>query len=482
MKLGFEGEVRPVRNAYADRYASPEMRALFSDEAKIVFERQLWITIMEEQAKAGVNIPQEAIQDYIDVHSIVDLDSIRRREEVNNHDLKSRIEEFNDLAGHQYIHEGMTSRDATDNVEQYQIRCAIEIIRFRALSTLGKFAIRAAEYELMPMAGKSHNVAGQTITMGKRFANFGEELLRGYGRILDLQRSYQLRGIKGAMGTQQDMLDMLEGDVDKLDALEAAVAETLGFDQVFDNVGQVYPRSMDFDAVSTMKLVVSGPSSFATTLRLMAGAELATEGFKPGRVGSSAMPHKRNASKSERIVGMNRKLNGYVMDAASNSGEQWQEGDVSCSVGRREMIPNTFYITDGLFVTTMKILDDFGAYPAVVQNELSKYLPFLTTTKVLTEVVKREVGREDAHEIIKEHAVTVAQEMAEKGLDENDLWDRLAHDERLPITREEIDNFIGNPLELTGTARRNVGRFVTRVEALIVAEPEAAAYVPPKGV
>lgn len=483
MSMVYSGEIGVPVNAYAERYATPEMLAIFDEKAKVVYERELWITVMEAQAGLGVDIPETAIEDYRRVRDDVDLDSIRAREEVTHHDVKARIEEFDELAGHQYAHQGMTSRDATDNMEQFQIRSGLEIIRNRTVAVLGRFARRAAEYSDLPMAGRSHNVAGQVITLGTRFANAGGELLHGFYRIEDMIDNYPLRGIKGAMGTQQDMLDLLGGDEEKMKALEVSIAKKLGFDEIMVNTGQVYPRSFDFDVISALKTAAGGASSFANTLRLMAGFELATEGFEPGRVGSSAMPHKRNASKSERIVGMNRTLNGYVAQAASQSGEQWQEGDVSCSVMRREMIPNAFYITDGMLTATMRILDGFGAYPAVIQNELDKYLPFLTSTKVLMASVKAGMGREDAHEVIKEHAVAVAVEMAETGREENDLFERLANDPRLPLDREEIDAAVGDdPLELTGSARNSVQKFVKDVEGLIEEYPEAANYTPPKGV
>ena len=474
----YTGEVKPPENVLASRYASPEMIGNFSDEAKIFMERGLWIEIMLKQAELGLDIPASAINDYIEVQPQIDIESMRRREEVSGHDVNSRIEEFNDLAGHQYIQWGMTSRDLTENVEQFQILQGLEIIRSRIISTLGRFALRALEYTELPMSGRSHNVAAQTVTLGKKFANYGEELLGGYERIRLLRDGYALRGIKGPVGTQQDTLDLFEGDADKVMELEAHIAEQLGFTEVLGSVGQVYPRSMDFDVITALKQSVAGPANFSNSLRLMAGHELVTEGFKPGQVGSNAMPHKMNASKSERIAALSALMSGYVTTAGELSSRQWNEGDVSESAARRVIIPDSFFAADGIFQTTMTVLDMFGAYPAVIDKELQRYLPFLTTTKVLMAAVKGGLGREKAHAIIKKHAVDVALEMREKGTTENDLFDRLADDSRLPVDKEFLAQAISEPLELTGLARPQVAKFADTVHDLMDQNPEAASYTP----
>lgn len=477
-KYEFTGEVKPPENILASRYASPEMVANFSDEAKVFMERGLWIEIMRKQAELGLDIPAETIADYEAVQESIDMSSMREREKVSGHDVNSRIEEFNALAGHQKIQLGMTSRDLTENIEQLQILKGLDIVTARIVATLGRFSVRAVEYAELAMAGRSHNVAAQTVTLGKRFANFGEELIGGYDRITALRDGYRLRGIKGPVGTQQDMLDLFEGDEDKVAELEARVADALGFADTLGSVGQIYPRSMDFDVVSALKQSTSGPANFATTLRLMAGQELATEGFKKGQVGSNAMPHKMNAAKSERITSLSAVLSGHVTMAGEISSRQWNEGDVSCSAARRVFLPDSFFAADGIFQTTMTVLDRFGAYPAVINKELQRYLPFLTTTKALMAAVKAGVGRETAHEVIKEHAVAVALEMREKGTSDNDLLDRLAADPRLQLDKDTLGNAMTQPLELTGLATQQVAKFADRVQGIMERHPEAASYQP----
>ena len=294
-------------------------------------------------------------------------------------------------------------------------------MRDRVVATLVRLARLATQHDALVMAGRSHNVAAQATTLGKRFASAAEELLVAYDRLDELIARYPLRGIKGPVGTAQDMLDLLDGDAAKLADLEDRVAGHLGFARVLDSVGQVYPRSLDYDVVTALVQTAAGPSSLATTIRLMAGLELVTEGFQPGQVGSSAMPHKMNTRSCERVNGLTVLLRGYASMVGELAGDQWNEGDVSCSVVRRVALPDAFFAADGLFETFLTVLDEFGVFPAVVDRELERYLPFLATTKVLMAAVRAGVGRETAHEVIKEHAVAVALAMRESGAEGNDL-------------------------------------------------------------
>jgi adenylosuccinate lyase len=345
------------------------------------------------------------------------------------------------------------------------------------VAVAARLAERAATYRDVVMAGRSHNVAAQATTLGKRFASAAQEILIALSRIRELLDRYPLRGIKGPMGTGQDMLDLFAGDADRLGELEQRVADFLGFTAVLDSVGQVYPRSLDHDVVSALVQLGSGPSSLAHTIRLMAGHELATEGFAPGQVGSSAMPHKMNTRSCERVNGLQVVLRGYASMAAELAGAQWNEGDVFCSVVRRVALPDAFFAVDGQIETFLTVLEEFGAYPAVIQRELDRYLPFLATTKVLIAAVRAGMGREAAHEVIKEHAVAVALAMRERGA-EPDLLDRLAADPRLPLDRAALDAAMADTESFTGAAASQVDRVVAAVGELVGAYPDAANYTP----
>ncbi|KQY58148.1 adenylosuccinate lyase [Aeromicrobium sp. Root495] len=465
-------------NVLASRYASEQIARIWSPEHKIVLERQLWIAVLKAQRDLGIETPDGVIEAYESVVDQVDLASIAERERVTRHDVKARIEEFAALAGTEHIHKGMTSRDLTENVEQLQVRASLEVLRGRAVATLVRLGRLSAEHAELVMAGRSHNVAAQATTLGKRFATVADELLVAVDRLENLLVRYPLRGIKGPVGTSQDQLDLLGGDAEKLAELERRVAGHLGFENVLTSVGQVYPRSLDYEVVTALVQLVAAPSNLATTIRLMAGNELVTEGFKPGQVGSSAMPHKMNTRSCERVNGLAVILRGYASMVGELAGDQWNEGDVSCSVVRRVALPDAFYAADGLFETFLTVLDEFGVFPAVIQRELDRYLPFLATTKVLMAAVRAGVGREVAHEAIKEHAVAVALEMREKGTARNDLLERLGADSRLGLSEGDISSQVADPLTFTGAAVAQVGDVVSRIEELARRYPEAAAYAP----
>ena len=468
-----------IPNVLAQRYASAELVRIWSPAEKVRIERRLWLAVLRGQRDLGVAVPDGVIEAYERVLDQVDLASIAARERVTRHDVKARIEEFCALAGHEYIHQAMTSRDLTENVEQLQIRESLRLIHDRTVATLARLAKLAASYADTVIVGRSHNVPAQATTLGKRFASTAEELLVAYERLRGLLDRYPLRGIKGPVGTAADQLDLLGGDPARLAELERRVAAHLGFDRVLTSVGQVYPRSLDFDVVSTLVQLAAAPSSLATTIRLMAGQELATEGFKAGQVGSSAMPHKMNTRSSERVNGLAVVLRGYLSMVGELAGDQWNEGDVSCSVVRRVALPDTFFALDGLLLTFLTVLDEFGIYPPVIERELARHLPFLATTKVLVAALQRGVGREQAHQAIKEHALAVVRAQREQGATGNDLLDRLAADERLRLSRADLEALMADRTAFVGAAAVQVHAIVSAVEAVTAAHPAAASYQPP---
>ncbi len=467
-----------IPNVLAGRYASTAMKDIWSAEGRIILEREFWIAVMKAQKDLGLDIPQEAIDAYESVKTQVDLDAIFERERITRHDVKARIEEFCDLAGHEHIHKGMTSRDLTENVEQLQIWSSMQIIRDKVVATLDRMAKRASEWGELVLAARTHNVAAQASTMGKRVAMFGEELYHWSQAWLSVIDRYTVRGLKGAVGTQLDQLSLFAQDKNTVTELEDRICAHLGINKKWDNVGQIYPRSLDFEVISALVGLSSGPSSFCKTWRLMVGHELCTEGFSKGQTGSSAMPHKMNPRSCERINGFHAILKGQLNMLCGIIGDQWNEGDVGCSVVRRCALPDAFLAADGLFETFLTVLDQMDVYRPVVQSELDRYLPFLMTTTIMMAAVKRGVGRETAHEVIKEHAVAVSNDLRTGRLAMNDLLDRLGADERLMLTREEIQSIYDANAGDTGMAVQQVASFQTKVDALSALYPQAVGYTP----
>ena len=427
-------------NVLATRYATKEMVEIFNPINKIIEERKFWTTVLKLQKKAGLPITDADIESYEKVINQVDLDSIDKREIKVRHDVKARIEEFNSLAGCEKIHIGMTSRDLTENIELIQIRKALEVVHHKSLQTLFLLNEKIEKYKKTYIVGRSHNVVAQVTTLGKRFASCAEELLFAVDSLENLLERLPFRGLKGPVGTSQDALNAV-GSPKELEKLEENLAKQFNFENTWNSVGQIYPRSVDFEVVSKLLQLAAAPSSMATTIRLMAGAGLVSEGFKEGQVGSSAMPHKMNSRSSERINGMMVLLRGYNTMTADLAGDQWNEGDVSCSVVRRVVVPDSFYVIDGLLHTFMTILKEFGTFEDEIRAELNQNLPLLATTKILMECVKAGMGREVAHEIIKKHSTK-----------SKDFFESLVSEKDFPLTLDQLNSLVQNPADFDGNA------------------------------
>jgi len=431
----------------ADRYASKEMREIWSQHTKVLLERELWIEVMKIQSKAGFAIRSEVIESYEKVKNDIDLVSINERERILKHDVKARIDEFNSLVGHQSIHLGMTSRDLTENVELWQMKQSLELIEFKSLAFLHKLGEFINSYLDLAIVARTHNVPAQVTTLGRRFASWAEELIFSIQHLQQLRSRLPLRGIKGAVGTQQDARDLIGPDISMLDD---ELARTLGFQHVALSSSQIYPRSYDYEVLSSLVQISAAATNMSTNIRLMSGYGLISEGFKNEQVGSSAMPHKVNARSSERVNGLGVVLKGYTTMIAEISGNQWNEGDVSCSVIRRVALPNAFYAIDAILDTAINIVSNLTVNKSAVKTELKEHLPFMLSSKILMKAVDFGRGREEAHKAIKECSLIAANLLRETG--KNSFFDLVSQDSRLGIPKEFLDSLLLNPLEHTGYA------------------------------
>jgi adenylosuccinate lyase len=336
-------------------------------------EREFWIAVMKAQKELGIKIEKKAIDQSEKIKGLVNLDSIRDREIVTKHDVKARLEEFAELSGHQHAHKGMTSRDLTENVEQLQTHRALSLVLEKSVACLVALADKAKMFKELAVTARSHNVPAQLTTLGKRMANWGEELEHTMESLSRLCATYPYRGIKGAVGTRLDQVTLL-GSAKRAEQLDQKVMHHLGATSNWENVGQVYPRSLDFEVISLLVRLGSGPASFAKTVRIMAGHELLGEGFAKGQTGSSAMPHKMNSRSCERINGFHAILNGYLAMASQLAGDQWNEGDVSCSVVRRVMLPDAFSRSMACSIPLLQFLDKWRfSLPLLVRKGKNIY-------------------------------------------------------------------------------------------------------------
>lgn len=464
-----------VPNLLAERYAGEAMRALWSPEEKIRREREFWVAVLEGQMELGLDVPEGAPAAYRAVIDEIDPASIARRERRLRHDVMARLEEFCALARCEYLHWGLTSRDVTENVEQTQIRDAMRLVLVKATAAVDRLARRAGELATVPVVARTHNVPAQVTTFGRRFAGAGEELMEAIGRLEARIEEYPLRGLKGPVGTQADLLALFGGDPSKVDALEAALARRLGFERTLGVVGQVYPRSLDFEVVSCLLGIAAAPANLATTIRLMAGEELVTEGFGAEQVGSSAMPHKTNARSCERISGLATVLRGHLTMAADLVGVQWNEGDVSCSVVRRIVLPDAFFAIDGLLETFLTVMAELECFGAAAAKELRGCAPLLASSALLVAATDAGADRSHAHAVLKRHsAAAVAARRAGRSYG---FVEALGDDGDFPLGTEAVEAVLKEAVE-PRRAETQVATFVKAAAEVTARYPAAEEVVP----
>jgi len=469
----------PNENVLSARYATEPINRIFSERESNLYERRLWLAILKSQKELGMEVPQECIDAYERNIDNIDLGRMAELERQLRHDIKAKIQAYNEVSGGkwEYLHMGMTSRDLSDNVEQMQVKNASTIILGKYVSVLRHMVDAATKYEPLMFTARTHHQAAQATTLGRRFAMHAEEL---YTHLVDFEsmiENYPLRGVKGAVGTQQDMINVL-GSVERTQKLERKVADYLGFRKVLSATGQVYPRSLDYKVLSHLSLLGASCESFAKNMRLMCGYELMTEGFKEGQVGSTAMPHKMNTRSSERICSLSQLVKMYADGASRLAGDQWEEGDVSCSAARRIIIPDAFYASDGIVETTLTVLNEMGAYPKVIEAELKKYMPFLGTTELLLAAAKKGTGREKAHALVKKHAVAEALRIRQTGGQDNRLLELLSNEPEFPLDKSEIEELFKDPERFIGLAREQIRDVATKANTIISRYPKEAAYEP----
>jgi adenylosuccinate lyase len=465
-----------VETDFHRRYASQEMLEIWSPENKFRMERALWIAVMKAQSKAGLEISEAAIKDYESKKSMIDLESIANRESTLKHDVKARIEEFNSLAGHQYIHLGLTSRDVTENVEMLLIQESLNLIKFRCISLLHAFGERIKEFKGIPIVARTHNVPAQVTTLGKKFSVWADEQIFSLRHLEELMNRLPIRGIKGAVGTSTDMRSLMG---ERLSDFEAEIGSFFGNENPSNSTSQVYPRSIDFEVIATLVQLAAASNNFAINVRLLAGLGHLQESFTDSQVGSSAMPHKMNPRLSERINSLFSVLKGYLSMIENLVGEQWNEGDVSCSATRRAAISGSFLVIDGILDTAIDVAHGLSISRKSIADELQRELPFIASSDYLMLLVKKGASREMAH---KQLGKALRDYKDSGSSTTEDLYKVLSKNFESSITEQEIQNILDNPMSLTGLASSQCDLVVTEINKLVVKVKGATSYRPKESI
>lgn len=445
-----------------ERYASGEMKQIFSNDRKFSTWRKLWVALAESEKELGLPISDEQIQEMKSQINCIDYEKAKEYEGRLRHDVMAHVHTFGDAcpkaAG--IIHLGATSCYVGDNTDIILMQSALMQIRnllLNAVEALSKFAM---EYKALPTLAYTHFQAAQPTTVGKRACLWINDLLFDLEQ-LDFQLNHlKLLGCKGTTGTGASFLELFDGDEKKVEQLEQKIADKIGFSKCQSVSGQTYTRKADFAVLQVLSGIAQSSSKFSGDIRLLSHLKEVEEPFEEKQIGSSAMAYKRNPMRSERIASLSRYVICDLQNTAITASAQWLERTLDDSANRRLSIPEAFLAADGILNLYINVARGLKVYPAVIKKHLDEELPFMATENILMYCVKNKGGdRQKLHEIIRRHSVKAAEQVKLYGK-ENDLLDRLKADESLGLTSEEIELLL-DPVKFTGMAEYQCEKYIT---------------------
>ena len=457
------------RNIYQEplvsRYTSPEMQELFSERFKFTTWRRCWVALAEAQYELGLELVDREMVNELKEHvDDIDFDIAAAREKEIRHDVMAHVYAYGLQCpkAEAIIHLGATSQFVVCNTDLIIQKKALALVKKALINVIANLSSFCHKYSDMATLGFTHYQPAQPTTIGKRNTLYIQDLLMDLAYIEHLEKQVMARGAKGTVGTQATFLELFHGDHGKVRKLDHLVAKKLGFNRVFAVTGQTYPRKLDMKTAETLAGIAASSHKFAVDLRLLSNLKVQEEPFAAKQVGSSAMAYKRNPMRSERMTGLARKLMGLPTDFAATAANQWFERTLDDSAIRRMDMAQAFLLSDAILKLYMNITSDMVVYSKQVERYLRAELPFMATEKILMACVERGKSRQDVHEVIREHAVAAGLAVKEQGKD-NDLLARLADDEQIPFTLEELDAMVGNYKEFTGRAKEQTLEFLDQV-------------------
>ena len=448
---------------FSTRYSSDEMQYIFSDDNKFRTWRRLWVALARAEMKQGLtNITPEMVEE-LEAHvDDINYDVAIAREKLVRHDVMSHVYAYGQqcpkAAG--IIHLGATSCYVGDNTDIIVMRQGLELIRKKLIGVLAKLARFAEEYKDMPCMAYTHCQPAQPTTVGKRATLWANELVMDLQEIDHRLAVLQLRGVKGTTGTQASFMELFKGDADKIRAVDASIAEEMGFDPeaVIPVSGQTYSRKVDSFILNALAGIAQSCMKFATDLRLLANFKEMEEPFEKNQIGSSAMPYKRNPMRCERICALSRYLMVDVLNPSFTTGTQWFERTLDDSANKRLSVAEAFLATDAILNIYMNITEGIVVYERVIARRVMEKLPFMATENILMESVKRGGDRQELHEALRVHSHAAAARVKLEG-GQNDLLDRIAADPLFPLSREELEEML-DPRAFIGCCPSQVTRFL----------------------
>lgn len=445
------------------RYASDEMKHIFSDEAKFQTWRELWVTLAESEKELGLNITDGQIAEMKKYVDDINYDVAEARESVVRHDVMSHVYAFGQQAksAEGIIHLGATSCYVTDNTDLIKLREAANLIKKRLLGVIKLLADNAEKHKEIPTLGYTHFQSASPVTVGRREAMWLQNFVDDLEDLEYVISKLKALGCRGATGTSSTFMDLFERDEEKVKMLDKLICEKIGFEEAYPISGQTYPRTVDVKVTNVLQSIAVSAMKMAKDLRLLQHDKEMEEPFGKKQIGSSAMAYKRNPMRAERITSLARYVINQARNPVDTACDQWLERTLDDSANRRMSLSEAFLATDAMLIICGNVVDGLVVYNKVIEKHLREELPFLATENIIMEAAKKGGDRQELHEHIREHSMATGQKIKMEG-GENDLLERIANDPIFQLTIEEV-RAICNPSLLVGRCPSQVTDYLESV-------------------
>lgn len=448
-------------NPLTERYASTEMRWLFSPQYKFQTWRRLWVALAEAEAEAGLAITEAQIAELRAHITDINFEVAEAQEKKLRHDVMAHIHAYGEQcpSARGIIHLGATSAFVGDNTDLIQMREGLALVRTRLANTMQALAHFAEQHRALVTMGYTHFQPAQLTTVGRRAVLWLQDLVFDLEDLEHVIDTMQFHGSKGATGTQASFLHLCNGDADKVKFIDQRVAEKMGFARTLPVTGQTYPRKYDSRVLNVLAGIAQSAHKFSNDVRLLQSVGEMEEPFGQHQVGSSTMAYKRNPMRSERMTSLARHVLCNSLNPALTAAEQWFERTLDDSANKRLSIPEAFLATDAILILYQEVARGLVVYPAIIARRVADYLPFLATENLMMEGVKAAGDRQDLHEKIRQHAMDTWHHMRVEG-GTNDLLQRLQTDPAFASVRTQIPD--------KPAADAYIGRAVQQVDEFLV--------------
>ncbi len=448
------------QNPLITRYASKAMAENFSDEKRFKLWRKLWIALAESEMELGLNISKAQVEEMKKFAENINFELAEKYEREVRHDVMAHVKAFGAQAvsAEPIIHLGATSCYVDCNSELIILSDALEIIKTKLVNVMDKLAKFALKYKDLPTLGFTHLQPAQLTTVGKRATLWLQDLTMDYNNLVNLQKSFKLRGVKGTTGTQASFMELFCGDEDKVKQLEKKVVAKLGYDKVYGVTGQTYPRKFDYNVLCVLSQIAQSAYKFSNDIRILQNMKEIEEPFEKSQIGSSAMAYKRNPMRSERIGSLARFVISLPMNSAITAGTQWFERTLDDSANRRIVNAQAFLALDGILNIYMNVSENLVVYDKIIARHIAAELPFMATENIIMECVKAGGSRQQLHEKIRVLSMEAGKNVKERGL-ENNLIELIKADKEFTAVHGKLDEILD--------AKKFIGRAPSQVVEFI---------------